>query len=141
MTASASGPTVVRLALAVLIPATLVILFGLLLRSLIPVPMSACQFLIVLKREALHCNARIAATELSLTRLDCAIRRAQRVANALGHSEPANADRLIGLFTLLDAAVREGSIDPAAATRALENAAEVPGCLTGPRPAAEASPS
>ncbi len=92
--------------------------------------MSSCQFLLVLKREALQCGARTAAQELVGSRLDCAIRRARRVANALGHSEPPDADRLISLFTLLDTAVRDGTIDPQTAARALENAADASGCLT-----------
>ncbi len=95
----------------------------------IPVPMTNCAFLVLLKREAMHCGPQIAAHENAETRLACAERRALRVANTGGHAPPDAHEALIAAFAALDAAVHAGTMSPAEATRRLERLAGSDTCL------------
>lgn len=111
--------------------------FGLLLTTVLlaktsaPTPISECDFLLLLKREALRCGGRVLAYEGAETRLQCAARRALRVTDTRGLDPPERSETLIGLFATLDAQVHAGTITPATATRRLETFVGLEDCLGG----------
>lgn len=116
--------TVLMLAGAVLV------LGGVLIaRAAAPAAMSECDFLLLLKREALRCGDKVIAYEGAETRLQCAARRAHRVAETRGLEPPQRADTLIALFVALDAQVHAGTLSPAAAARRLETFVGLKDCL------------
>jgi hypothetical protein len=92
-------------------------------------PISECDFLLLLKREALRCDEKVLAYEGAETRLECAARRAFRVTDTRSLDPPLRADTLITLFVALDAQVHAGTISPAAATRRLETFVGLKDCL------------
>jgi len=92
-------------------------------------PISECDFLLLLKREALRCGGRVLAYEGAETRLQCAARRALRVTATRGLDPPERSETLIGLFAALDAQVHAGRITPATATRRLETFVGLEDCL------------
>lgn len=117
-----------RIAL-VLAGAVLVLGVVLIARAAAPAAMSECDFLLLLKREALRCGDKVLAYEGAETRLQCAARRALRVAETRGLDAPQRADTLIALFVALDAQVHAGTISPAAAARRLETFVGLKDCL------------
>lgn len=94
-------------------------------------PISECDFLLLLKREALRCGGRVLAYEGAETRLQCAARRALRVTDTRGLDPPERSETLIRLFAALDAQVHAGTITPATATRRLETFVGLEDCLGG----------
>lgn len=92
-------------------------------------PISECDYLVLLKREALRCSNDVLAYEGAETRLHCAARRALRVVRSRHLDPPERSDTLDRLFATLDAQVHGGVIAPGAATRKLEAFVGTPGCL------------
>ncbi|NBU58286.1 MAG: hypothetical protein EBS23_00620 [Betaproteobacteria bacterium] len=109
----------------------LVLAAVLIVKASAPAPISDCEFLLLLKREALRCGEKVLAYEGAETRLQCAARRALRVTDTRNLDPPPRAETLIALFVALDAQVHAGVITPAAATRRLETFVGLKGCLAG----------
>lgn len=95
-----------------------------------PTPLSECEYLRYLKREALSCGPQIAAHEGAKTRLACAISRADRIARTGGNSPPLRHRELAAAFASLDAQVHSRKLTPEQATAALERFAGSDTCLT-----------
>lgn len=105
---------------AVAAVAVLLILCVAVMFSTSPNPVTDCEYLRFLKREALRCGPPIAEREGAATRLECAIQRATRVASTGGKTPPQRVMQLNAVFAALDAEVHAGTKTPEQAARALE---------------------